>query len=142
MSATGEETLTPNPNKCNSTLTSGTRGIYPHCYILMLMSGVTATERSHRLRIRHAHRRGTVVQYFSLYVMNSCGIYVECPSGCKDFAGFYFSCSLLIGSVCTHFSILKLQCRPTLSLSLMVNAKILRILPVFILPADCFPGSN
>ena len=25
--------LTPNPNECNSTLTSGTRGIYPHCYI-------------------------------------------------------------------------------------------------------------
>ena len=32
----------PNPNECNSTLTSGTRGIYPHCYILMLMSGVAA----------------------------------------------------------------------------------------------------
>ena len=23
----------PNPNKCNSTLTSGTRGIYPNAYI-------------------------------------------------------------------------------------------------------------
>ena len=34
-SATGEETLTPNSNECNSTLTSGTRGIYPHRYILM-----------------------------------------------------------------------------------------------------------
>ena len=43
-SATGEETLTPNSNECNSTLTSGTRGIYPHCYILMLMSGVTGYE--------------------------------------------------------------------------------------------------
>ena len=32
----------PNPNECNSTVTSGTRGIYPHHYILMLMSGVTA----------------------------------------------------------------------------------------------------
>ena len=41
-SATGEETLTPNPNECNSTLTSGTKGIYPNRYILMLMSGVTA----------------------------------------------------------------------------------------------------
>ena len=41
-SSTGEETLTPNPNKCNSTLMSETRGIYPHRYILMLMSGVTA----------------------------------------------------------------------------------------------------
>ena len=40
--ATGEETLTPNPNKCSSTLMSETRGIYPHRYILMLMSGVTA----------------------------------------------------------------------------------------------------
>ena len=41
-SATGEETLTPYPNEYNSTLTSGTRGIYPHRYLLMLMSGVTA----------------------------------------------------------------------------------------------------
>ena len=32
----------PNPNQCNSTLASGTRRIYPHRYILMLMSGVTA----------------------------------------------------------------------------------------------------
>ena len=31
----------PNPSECNSTLTSGTRGIYPHHYILMLMSWVT-----------------------------------------------------------------------------------------------------
>ena len=31
----------PNPNECNSTLTSETKGIYPHRYILMLMSGVT-----------------------------------------------------------------------------------------------------
>ena len=37
--------LTPNStNECNSTLTSGTRGIYPHCYTLMLMSGVTGYE--------------------------------------------------------------------------------------------------
>ena len=37
--------LTPNPtNECNSTLTSGTRGIYPHCYTLMLMSGVIGYE--------------------------------------------------------------------------------------------------
>ena len=48
-SATGEETLTPNPNECNSTLTSGTRGIYPHCYILMLMSGVTGYEFATRV---------------------------------------------------------------------------------------------
>ena len=41
-SATGEETLTLNSNDCNSTLTSGTRSIYPHRYILMLISGVTA----------------------------------------------------------------------------------------------------
>ena len=33
MSATRGETLTPNPNECNSTLTSGTRGIYPDLYI-------------------------------------------------------------------------------------------------------------
>ena len=42
-SATEEEMLTPNPNECNSTLTSGTRGIYPHCYIHV-------DERGHRLR--------------------------------------------------------------------------------------------
>ena len=32
-SATRGETLTPNPNKCNSTLTSGTNNIYPYPYI-------------------------------------------------------------------------------------------------------------
>ena len=32
-SATRGETLTPNPNECNSMLTSGTRGIYPYLYI-------------------------------------------------------------------------------------------------------------
>ena len=36
--------LPPNPNECNSTLTSGTRGIYPHFYI-------DADERGHRLRV-------------------------------------------------------------------------------------------
>ena len=40
------EALTPNPNECNSTLTSGTRGIYPHRYILMLMSRVIGYELS------------------------------------------------------------------------------------------------
>ena len=38
--------LTPNPNGCNSTLMSGTMGIYPHHYILMLMSGVIGYELS------------------------------------------------------------------------------------------------
>ena len=33
----------PNPNECNSSLTSGTRGICPHCYI-------DGDERGHRLR--------------------------------------------------------------------------------------------
>ena len=33
----------PNLNECNSTLTSGTRDIYPHCYI-------DVDERGHRLR--------------------------------------------------------------------------------------------
>ena len=32
-SATRGETLTPNPNECNSMLISGTRGIYPYLYI-------------------------------------------------------------------------------------------------------------
>ena len=42
-SARRGEKLTRNPNKCNSTLTSGTAGKrYPHPYILMLMNGVTA----------------------------------------------------------------------------------------------------
>ena len=34
-SATRGETLTPNPNECNSTLTSGTRGIYPYQYVAL-----------------------------------------------------------------------------------------------------------
>ena len=33
----------PNPNECNSTLTSETGDIYPHCYI-------DVDERGHRLR--------------------------------------------------------------------------------------------
>ena len=32
-SATRGETLTPNPNECNSMLTSGTKGIYPYLYM-------------------------------------------------------------------------------------------------------------
>ena len=47
----------PNPNECNSTLMSGTRGIYPHCYILMLMSGVIGYELS----------VGSTVQYINSF---------------------------------------------------------------------------
>ena len=44
------ETLTPNPNECNSTLTSGTNNIYPYPYI-------NVNDRGHRLRITHTRRR-------------------------------------------------------------------------------------
>ena len=44
------ETLTPNPNECNSTLTSGTNNIYPFPYI-------DVNDRGHRLRITHTLRR-------------------------------------------------------------------------------------
>ena len=37
------ETLTPNPNDCNSALTSGTNNIYPHPYI-------DVNDRGHRFR--------------------------------------------------------------------------------------------
>ena len=37
------ETLTPNPNECNSTLTSGTNNIYPYPYI-------DVNDRGHRFR--------------------------------------------------------------------------------------------
>ena len=40
-SGTREEALIPNPNECNSTLTSGTKNIYPHPY-------VDVDERGHR----------------------------------------------------------------------------------------------
>ena len=49
-SATRGETLTPNPNECNSTLTSGTNNIYPYPYI-------DINDRGHRLRITHTRRR-------------------------------------------------------------------------------------
>ena len=39
----------PNPNECNSTPTSGTRGIYPQRKILMLMIWVTAYVLSTRV---------------------------------------------------------------------------------------------
>ena len=48
-SATRGETLTLYRNECNSILTSGTKGIY-HLYV-----GVD--ERGHRLRFFHARRR-------------------------------------------------------------------------------------
>ena len=42
-SATRGETLTPNPNECNSTLMSGTKNIYPYHYI-------DVNDRGHRLK--------------------------------------------------------------------------------------------
>ena len=42
-SATRGETLTPNPNECNSTLTSGTNNIYPYPYM-------DVNDRGHRFR--------------------------------------------------------------------------------------------
>ena len=42
-SAMRGETLTPNPNECNSTLTSGTNNIYPFPYI-------DVNDRGHRFR--------------------------------------------------------------------------------------------
>ena len=49
-SATRGETLTPNPNECNSTLTSGTNNIYPYPYI-------DINDQGHRLRITHTLSR-------------------------------------------------------------------------------------
>ena len=40
----------PSPNECNSTLTSGTKNIYPYPYI-------DVNDRGHRLRICQAPRR-------------------------------------------------------------------------------------
>ena len=53
-SGTRGETLTPNLNKCNSTLTSGTNNIYPYPYL-------DINDRSHRLRITHTRRRQRLV---------------------------------------------------------------------------------
>ena len=53
-SATRGETLTPNPNECNSTLTSGTNNIYPFPY-MDVNDRVTASDWGHRLRITHTH---------------------------------------------------------------------------------------
>ena len=57
-SATGEETPTPNPNKCNSTLTNETRGILPP----PLHTDVD--ERGHSLRFFHAPRCHFVLLLF------------------------------------------------------------------------------
>ena len=45
----------PNPNECNSTLTSGTNNIYPYPYI-------DINDRGHRLRITHTRRRVHILQ--------------------------------------------------------------------------------
>ena len=47
-SATRGETPTPNPNECNSILTSGTNNIYPYPYI-------DVNDRGHRLQITHTN---------------------------------------------------------------------------------------
>ena len=51
-SARRGETLTPNPNECNSTLTSGTNNIYPYPYI-------DVNDRGHRLGFIHPRRQST-----------------------------------------------------------------------------------
>ena len=43
-SAKRGETLTPNPDECNSTLTSGTKNIYPYG------TPINVNDRGHRLR--------------------------------------------------------------------------------------------
>ena len=49
-----EQTLTPNPNECNSTLTSGTNNIYTYLHI-------DVNDRVYRLRITHTlHRPGPI----------------------------------------------------------------------------------
>ena len=50
MSASRGEMLTPNPNECNSTLTSGTNNIYPYPYI-------DVNDWGHRLGFIQPHRR-------------------------------------------------------------------------------------
>ena len=52
-SATMGETLTPNPNECNSTLMSGTNNIYPCPYI-------DVNDQGHHLRITHKCRRSPI----------------------------------------------------------------------------------
>ena len=47
MSATRGETLTPNPNECNSTVTSGTNNIYPAIYPYPY---IDINDRGHRFR--------------------------------------------------------------------------------------------
>ena len=49
------ETLTPNPNECNSTLTTGTNNIYPYPY-------TDIKDRGHRLRITHMRRRVSLLK--------------------------------------------------------------------------------
>ena len=60
-STTRGEMLTPDPNECNSTLTSGTNNIYPYPYI-------DVNDRGHRLRI--AHTRSTGKSTFKFRVMD------------------------------------------------------------------------
>ena len=50
MSETRREILTPDPNECNSTLTNGTKNIYPYPYI-------DVNDWGHWLRIIHRLHR-------------------------------------------------------------------------------------
>ena len=62
MSVTRGETLTPNPNECNSTLTSGTKNIYSYAYI-------DINDWGHQLRIILAWRRTDITKYRNVALM-------------------------------------------------------------------------
>ena len=50
----------PNPNECNSTLTSGTNNIYPYPY-------TDVNDRGHRLRITHTLRRFLEIPLITIF---------------------------------------------------------------------------
>ena len=80
-SATRGETLTPNPNECNSTLTSGTNNIYP-TPIYMLMIGVTAYELptcTNHLQLKAKVVRGKMFQCRPVKAPQKCTL-PSCPS--------------------------------------------------------------
>ena len=111
-SATRGEMLTPNPNECNSTLTSGTNNIYPYPYI-DINDRVTASDRGSPLQIgvtayelptRAGACRAGEKSYLSMYTRDTICFF-------RDFMGLKshkFSWSLLAWHLYTR----QLACEP------------------------------
>ena len=95
MSAKRGETLTPNPNECNSTLTSGTKNIYPYPYRcqwsgspVTIYPCATTTHEIHLRLLSHRSRTVTLSNQSDLWNVN-----LPVFTGASPFSYRFWFCS-------------------------------------------------